>query len=31
MVIYKNKVDVLNILMEVVTCNNMVDGLFVLV
>lgn len=31
MVIYKNKVDVSNILMEMVTYNNMMDELFVLV
>ena len=30
MVIYKNKVDVSNILVEMVTCNNIVDELFVL-
>jgi hypothetical protein len=29
-VIYKNKVDVSNILVEMVTCNNTVDELFVL-
>ena len=30
MVIYKNKVDVSNILVEMVTCNNIVDEQFVL-